>query len=63
MDPQTERDLRYLAQTERTLQAMRDRICEPKNDTNPAYTGFSRAVSGVRKAADAIRAEEATRRS
>ncbi len=39
MDPQTERDLRYLAETERTLKAMRDRICEPKNDTNPAYTG------------------------
>lgn len=59
MDPQTESDLRYLDETERELHAMRDRICDPKSDINPAYLEFSRAVSGVRKAAEVLRAGEA----
>jgi hypothetical protein len=41
--------LRLTAITEE-LQAIRDRICTPKNADNPRYHGLSMAVSGIKKA-------------
>ncbi len=39
------------------VRAIRDRTCEPKNQSNPRYHALSMAVSGLKKAADDMRRE------
>lgn len=41
------------------VRAIRDRTCEPKNQSNPRYHALSMAVSGLKKAADDMRREDA----
>lgn len=40
------------------LRAMRTRVCEPKNKSNPRYHSFSLAVSGLLKVIDDLRVED-----
>jgi hypothetical protein len=51
-------DVRRLEQMISELQAMRTRLCEPKDKSNPRYHAFSLAVTNLRKAADDLRSED-----
>jgi hypothetical protein len=42
------------------LRAIRDRYCEPKDNTNPRYLGLSNSISGMNKAIDDMAAEAAS---
>ena len=50
-------DIRELEEMIEKVQRIRDRSCEPKRNTNPRYLALSSAVTGLRKAADDMRAE------
>jgi hypothetical protein len=41
------------------LRAIRDRYCDPKSNENPRYLALSSAVSGLNKAINHMRKEQA----
>lgn len=50
-------DINRLTRIVEELRAMRNRLCESKNNGNQRYHSFSGAISFLRKAADDLRAE------
>ncbi len=57
--PTYEKEIARIEALVEDVRAIRDRTCEPKNQSNPRYHALSSAVSGLKKAADDMRDENA----
>jgi hypothetical protein len=53
------KDIEQLQAMANDLRSIRERTCEPKNNSNPRYHALSLAVSSIDKATDHMRAEDA----
>ena len=55
--PSYERELARIEAIIQDIRAIRDRTCEPRNQSNPRYHGLSMAVSGLNRAAEDMRTD------
>ena len=55
-----EEAIKELRSIQERLRAIRDRTCDPKSNENARYLGLSNAISGINKAIDNMRVEEAS---
>jgi len=62
MEQKYDKDINTMQRMIGEIRDIRNRTCEPKSQENPRYLGLSNAISGLNKAIDDMRAEEAMSR-